>query len=183
MADFFPHVTGAFKLEEPPAIRRFSMSIIEMALVTGVVLRLFWAVAITSAPNDSLYVAGALFATRLIILFGMAALHLGSYTLRQWVWRAPAFALLEGIAESLTSLALIALHREPMGSARATFTDWPGMATGTLFWRLIAVVAFATLLAGVVQSVRYFLLKRAHRDHTVAAVHDVAEREQGERPE
>ena len=50
MAAFFPHVTGTFKLEEPPAIRRFSRSIVEMALVTGVVLRLFWAMVITQGP-------------------------------------------------------------------------------------------------------------------------------------
>ena len=184
MAAFFPHVTGTFKLEEPPAIRRFSMSIVEMALVTGVVLRLFWAMVITQGPNDSLYFAGAMFALRLVLLFGMAALHLGNYTLRHWIWRAPAFAALEAVAESLTSLVLIALHREPMGSERATFADWPAIATGTLFWRVAAVVAFALLLAGVAQSVRYLLLKRAHRGHTVAAIHhDQVEQQNAHDPE
>jgi len=171
MPPFFPQVTGTFKIEEPPALRRFSMSIVEMALVTGVVLRLFWAVVITTGPNDSLAFAGGMFALRLIILFGMAALHLGNYTLRHWLWRAPAFAALEAVAEALTSLALIALHVEPLGSARATFADWPQMASGTLLWRVVAVVAFALLLAGVVQVVRYLLIKRAHRDHTVTAIH------------
>lgn len=171
MPPFFPQVTGTFKLEEPPALRRFSMSIVEMALVTGVVLRLFWALVLTQGPNDSLVFAGAMFALRLILLFGMAALHLGNYTLRHWLWRAPLFAVLEAAAEALTSLGLIALHREPMGSARATFADWPSMASSTLFWRVVAVVVFAAVLAGVVQLVRYQLLKRAHRDHTFAAVH------------
>ena len=83
MPPFFPHVTGTFKLEEPPALRRFSMSIVEMALVTGVVLRLFWALAILTGPNDSLVFAGGVFALRLILLFGMAALHLGNYTLNR----------------------------------------------------------------------------------------------------
>ena len=174
MPPFFPHVTGTFKLEEPPALRRFSMSIVEMALVTGVVLRLFWALAILTGPNDSLVFAGGVFALRLILLFGMAALHLGNFTLKHWLWRAPTFALLEAAAESVTSLALIALHREPMGSARATYAYWPEMASATLFWRVVTVVAFALLLAGVVQLVRHLLLKRAHRQHTVAAVHQDA---------
>lgn len=171
MPPYFPQVTGTFKLEEPPAIRRFSMSIVAMALVTGVVLRLFWALVFTQGPNDSLVFAGAMFAVRLIVLFGMTALHLGNYTLRHWLWRAPLFAVLEAVAESLTSLALIALQREPMGSARATFADWPSMASSTLFWRVVAVAVFALILAGVVQLVRYLLLKRAHRDHTFSAVH------------
>jgi hypothetical protein len=171
MPPFFPQVTGAFKLEEPPALRRFSMSIVPMALVTGVVLRIFWALVFTLGPDDSLVFAGAMFALRLIVLFGMAALHLGNYTLRHWLWRAPLFAVVEAAAESLSSLALIALRFEPMGSARATFADWPGMATSTLFWRVVAVVGFALVLSGVVQLVRYLLLKRAHREHTFNAVH------------
>lgn len=171
MPPFFPQVTGTFRLEEPPALRRFSTSLVGMALVTGVVLRLGWALAFTQGPSDSLFFAGAIFALRFIGLFGMAALHLGNFTLRHWTWRAPAFAAVEAAAEALTSLALIAVHREPLGSARATFGDWPEMASGTLFWRLTAVIAFSLLLAGVVQLVRYLLLKRAHRGHTVAAVH------------
>lgn len=171
MPPFFPQVTGTFRLEEPAALRRFSMSLVEMALVTGIVLRLGWALAFTQGPSDSLLFAGAVFALRFIALFGMAALHLGNFTLRHWIWRAPAFAAVEAAAEALTSLGLIALHREPLGSARATFGDWPAMASGTLFWRVAAVIAFSLLLAGVVQLVRYSLLKRAHRDHTVAAVH------------
>ena len=147
------------------------LAIVAMALVTGVFLRLFWAVVFTQGPNDSLVFAGAMFAVRLILLFGMTALHLGNYTLRHWLWRAPLFAVLEAVAESLASLALIAMRAEPMGSSRATFDDWPSMASSTLFWRVIAVGAFALVLAGVVQLVRYQLLKRAHRDHTFSAVH------------
>ncbi|MFN8668578.1 MAG: hypothetical protein U0164_15475 [Gemmatimonadaceae bacterium] len=174
MPPFFPQVTGTFRLEEPPAFRRFSMSVIEMGLVTGVVLRLFWAVVLTQGPNDSLVFAGLMFALRLVMLFAMAALHLGNFTLRHWLWRAPLFAVIEAAAESLTSLALIALHREPIGSARATYADWPGMATSTLFWRVAAVAAFALVLAGVVQLVRTQLVKRAHRGHTLDAVHHEA---------
>ena len=174
MPPLFPQVTGTFKLEEPPALRRFSMSIVGTAVTVGMVLRLFWALVITEGPNDSLLFAGAMFAVRLIVLFGAVALHLGNFTLRHWVWRAPAFAAIEAVAEAATALVLILLNREPMGSARASMADWPSLASGTLFWRVVAVVAFAILLAGVVQLVRYLLLKRAHRDHTVSAVHHEA---------
>jgi NhaP-type Na+/H+ or K+/H+ antiporter len=171
MAPLFPQVTGTFRLEEPPALRRFSMSLVGMAVVTGVALRLFWALVLTEGPNDSLVFAGGMFAVRLIVLFGMTALHLGNFTIKHWVWRAPAFATLEGVAESLTALALITLHREPLGSARATLADWPSIAAGTLFWRVVAVIAFALVLAGVVQFVRRLLLSRDHRGHTFDAVH------------
>ncbi|MEP7383258.1 MAG: hypothetical protein ABI910_16320 [Gemmatimonadota bacterium] len=171
MPPLFPQVTGTFKLAKPPALRRFSMSIVGMAVTVGIVLRLFWALVITEGPNDSLVFAGTMFAVRLIVLFGAVAVHLGNFTLRHWVWRAPTFAALEAVAEAATALVLITVQREPMGSARATLADWPSIASGTLFWRVTTVVAFTILLAGVVQLVRYLLLKRAHRDHTVTAVH------------
>lgn len=171
MAPFFPQVTGAFRIEEAPAFRRFTMSIVEMALVTGVVLRLGRALALTAGPNDNLiFIAGAV-AAGLIWLCSMATLHLGNYTLTRWIWRAPAFVLLEAIAEALTSLGLIALHREPVGSARATFADWPALTASTFLWRLIAILAYAAVLAGVVQLIRYALVKHDHREHTLEAVH------------
>lgn len=178
MAAFFPQVTGAFRIEETPAFRRFTMSIVEMALVTGILLRLGRALALTAGPNDNiLFIAGAV-AAGLIWLCGMATLHLGNFTLTRWMWRAPAFVLLEACAEALTSLALIALHREPVGSARAAFADWPGLTAGTFLWRLIAVLSYAAILAGVVQLVRYVLVKRDDRGHTLDAVH--SERAAGE---
>jgi hypothetical protein len=175
MAPFFPQVTGAFRIEETPAFRRFTMSIVEMALVTGVVLRMGRALALTAGPNDNLVFIAAAVAAGLAWLCGMATLHLGNYTLTRWIWRAPTFVLIEAIAESLTSLALIALHREPLGSARATFADWPAITFSTFLWRLIAVLAYAAVLAGVVQLVRYALVKHDHREHTLDAVHGEAE--------
>lgn len=171
MAPFFPHVTGAFKIEEAPAFRRFTMSIVEMALVTGVLLRLGRAVVLTVGPNDNLLFIGGAVAAGLIWLCGMATLHLGNFTLTRWIWRAPAFVLLEAIAESLTSLALIALGKEAVGSARATFADWPAITASIFLWRLIAVLAYSAVLAGVVQLVRYALVKHDHRQHTLDAIH------------
>jgi hypothetical protein len=59
-----------------------------------------------------------------------------------------------------------------MGSERASFNNWPEMAVNTLVWRVGAVIVFAVLLAAVVQSVRYMLLRRENRVHTAVAVHD-----------
>ena len=171
MAAFFPTATGSWKLEEPAAFRRLSMSIIEMAVMTGVVMRLYNAVALTNGPTGSWLYIATIVALGIILLLGMATLHIGNYTLKQWLWRAPAFAALEAAAESLTSLFLIALHREPLGAGRAQYADWWGIAGSLLFWRVVGVSLFALLLAGVVQLVRRWLVKKDHREHTLETVH------------
>jgi hypothetical protein len=179
MAGFFPQVTGTFKLEEPPAIRRLSMSIVEMAVITGVLLRVYRALALTIGPERNLLYASIMFGVGLAFLFGMATLHLGNFTIRHWLWRAPLFAAIEAAVEVAASAALIAIHREPMGSARAAFADWPRIASGIVFFRVLGIVLFALILAGVVQFVRYSLLRHEHRDHTVSAIqHETASHEQ-----
>jgi hypothetical protein len=170
MAPFFPQVTGTFKIEETPAFRRFTMSIVEMAVVTGVILRLGRAVTLTAGPNDILLLFGGAVAAGLIWLCGMATLHLGNFTVTRWLWRAPMFVIIEAAAESLTSVLLIALGKEAVGSARATFADWPALTASTFLWRIIAVLAYAVVLAGVVQLVRYVLVKHDHREHTLDAI-------------
>ena len=142
--------------------------------MTGVLLRLYRALTLSLYQSQSLFIAGAMFTLGFAFLFGMATLHLGNYTVRHWVWRAPAFAMIEAATETIVSLGLIAMHREPMGSARATFADWPAMALSTFFWRVSTVLAFSLVLAGVVQLVRYLLLRRGHRAHTLDAVHQDA---------
>lgn len=182
MAPYFPQYTGTFKLEEPRALQRFSRAIVPMAVVTGVGLRLLRSVALTLAPNASFSLLAALFAFGVILLAGMTALHLAHFTLHRWTWRAPAFAAIEAAAESLTALVLIALRREPMGSSLATVADWPELVIRTFFWRLTFVILFALALAGVVQLVRYFLLKRDDRGHTLDAVqHELEVQEQQKR--
>lgn len=172
MTNFFPRHAVTWKLEEPPALRRLSLSIVEMAAVTGVLFRVFRALVLTHGPSNSWLYLGGAFALGAAFMFGMATLHLGNYTLRQWLWRAPLFGAIEGAAEALTSLALTWLHREPAGSERAHMHDWPQLAAGILFWRVVAVVAFALVLAGVVQFVRYLLLRHDHRLHTAEMVHE-----------
>ena len=54
MTPYFPHQTLEFRIEEPPAFRKFTMSIAEMAIVTGVLFRLYRALAMTvGSPTSS----------------------------------------------------------------------------------------------------------------------------------
>ena len=173
MSPFFPLTTVEFKIpEEPPAFRRFSMSIVEMALVTGLLFRLYRALAMTVGPTSNWMYFGATLAFGILFVLGMATLHLGNFPLKHWLWRAPVFGAIEAVAEALTSLALIFAHREPMGSERAHPHNWPEIAASTLLWRVVGVVLFALLLAGVVQLVRYTLLRRENRVHTAVRVHE-----------
>lgn len=179
MTSYFPRQTIAWKLEEPPAFRRLTLSLVEMAAITGVVLRLYRSLALTHGPNSALYFGGTL-ALGAVFLFGMVTVHLGNFTVRHWLWRAPAFALVEVAAEMLTSLLLIALHREPLGSGRAELSDWPAVAWRALESHLIAICLFALLLAGIVQLVRHALLRAEHREHTADAIHQEVERVRAE---
>ena len=173
MTPYFPHTTVEWKkFEEPPAFRRFTWSIAEMAIVTGVLFRLYRALAMTTGPTNSWVYFGGTLALGALFILGMATLHLGNFPLRHWVWRAPVFGAIEAAAESLTSLGLILAHREPIGSERAHPHDWLGIAANTFLWRIGVVIAFALVLAGVVQFVRYMLLRRENRVHTAIAVHE-----------
>ena len=169
MATFFPHVTGTFKLEEPPALRRFTMSPVAMGLSTGLIVRLYRMVTLSGGPTSMIYVGMAFVFGQMLIL-GLATVHLGNFTLRRWAYLAPVFAIAEVTAEVLVSLGLIAVGFERLGSRQAVFADWPGIALSTLLWRVLVIVLYAALLAGVVQLVRYLLLKRGNREHTLERV-------------
>jgi len=153
MATFFPQHSVEWKLEEPKAFRRLSLSLFEMALLTGIVLRLLRALTFTHGRASWLFY-GAAFVVGLLILLGMTTAYLANWTLRSWVWRAPLFALVETAGEMGTSLLLIAMRREPMGAVRAEFHDWPSMALWVLLQNQLAVGVWAALLAGVITFVR-----------------------------
>lgn len=153
MPALFPHNTVDWKLEEPAAFRRFSYSLVEMALVTGIVLRVFRSFAMTHGSDSWLYLGGT-FAVGLLVLLFMVTAHLANYPLQRWAWRAPLFAVAEVAAEMATSLLLIAVAREPNGSVRATWSDWPAMAGSALVSRISAIALWALLLAGIVMLVR-----------------------------
>ncbi|HVZ78735.1 MAG TPA: hypothetical protein VG818_12200 [Gemmatimonadaceae bacterium] len=153
MPAFFPRQTIEVRLEEPKAFRRLSFNLVEMALVTGVVLRLYRSVALTHGSNSWLYIGGT-FALGLGLLCLMATLHLANFPLHRWTWRAPAFAAVEVVAEMCVSLLLIWVGREPSGTARAEFQDWWGMAWSSLWTRELMICAWAALLAVIVTIVR-----------------------------
>lgn len=139
---------------EPTAFQKVAQSLVEVSIMTGLLLRLFRAVILThGAPDNLLYLGGA-FAIGAIFLLSMMTIHLSRVPLNQWMWRAPAFALIESAAEALVSLGLISAAREPLGSARAEMHDWPGMALSIFLSRLVVLCVFALLLGLIVQKLR-----------------------------
>ena len=153
MATFFPQHSVEWKLEEPRAFRRLSLSLIDMALLTGVVLRLLRALTFTHGRASWLFY-GAAFVVGLLILLGMTTAYLANWTLRSWLWRAPLFALVEVAGEMATSLLLITIGREPEGAVRAEFHDWPSMALRAFLQSEVSICVWAALLAGVIVFVR-----------------------------
>ncbi len=147
----------------PSSFRKLAFSTLEMAIITGLLIRVFRAFLLTNAGNDQAIVLGIGFLIGAVFLFTMVTLHLGNFPLRHWVWRAPLFAVLVAATEMVVSAALIGLGREPLGTARAMFADWPGMAADVLLLRLAATSAYALALAVIVQWTRMHSLKKAHR--------------------
>ncbi|MDQ6872560.1 MAG: hypothetical protein M3037_11240 [Gemmatimonadota bacterium] len=155
--------SSEWDFEEPAAFTRIARSPVELAVITGVIVRLFRAVVLTHGTATSSYLGASLVLGTLFLL-GMATLHLGRFPVREWPWRAPLFAVFETSGEMLVSLVLIALHREPWGTARAEFVDWQAMATGVVFWRVLGVSVWALLLGGTVSFIRGRVLKETGRD-------------------
>ena len=69
MSDFFPQHTITMRIEEPKAFRRFSRSLVEMALITGVLIRVFRSLALTHGPGGWIYVWGMM--TRALLYRGL----------------------------------------------------------------------------------------------------------------
>ena len=158
---FFPRETATFSAVELSALRTLTLSSLEMGALTGVVLRAFRAVTLTHGSASSWVWLGVTFVAGAVALFGALALHVANFPVRRWPRRVALFALAEWAAEMATSAVLIALHREPLGSSgRATWADWPTLATRTLFWRVVLLGLFALVLAAVVQAVRVSLDRR-----------------------
>jgi hypothetical protein len=170
---FFPLDTHDWHIHEPAPIRRLSLSLVGMAVVAGVVIRLYRLMVLAYAGGGwlALGIIGGW-----IILLALATLHLGNYPVRHWLWRAPLFGAVEAATELAVSAALTAAGLERMGTAYAHWHDWWQSLTWVLVTRVVVVCLFAALLAGVVQIVRYALLKREHREHTAIAIHEDHER-------
>jgi hypothetical protein len=153
MSSFFPRHTVEWRVEEPPAFRRLSLSLVEMALVTGIVLRVLRALAFTHGRVSWLFY-GFVFVVGTLVLLGMTTAHLANFPVRAWLWRAPVFALVEVVGEMMTSLLLIALRREPEGTSRADFHDWPSMSMRALLQSELTICLWALLLAAAIIFVR-----------------------------
>ncbi len=174
MARFFPRETLEWHIHEPARVRRFSLSLVRMAIFTGVTIRLYRLLVLAFGGGGWVVIASV--AGGLMILLGLATAHLGNYPVRYWLWRAPLFGALEAATELAVSALLIAGGMERMGSAYAHWHDWFADLLPTFMARVLLVSVFAVLLAGVVQIVRYALLKHEHRDHTALAIHEEYER-------
>ena len=160
MSRYFPLHTQEMLQIEPPGFRRLSLSLVEMACITGVVIRLLRAVtAQYGSATNWMYLASVI-VLGAVILFGMTSLHLANFTLRQWLWRAPAFAIAESSAEMLTSAALILVGREPFGTDLAVWDQWWSLAALTLLARIPTVCLFAAILALTIQVVRRVVIAR-----------------------
>jgi hypothetical protein len=169
---YFPRTTEPYQWriserdwdhQGPSAFRKLAFSLLDMALLTGVTLRVGRAVLLGYAGDGS----SEMFLTSLLagtfFLFLMVTLHLGNFPVRHWVWRAPVFGLAVGAVESGASLLLISVGREPYGSGQAAFADWLSMALTIVPWRFTLVVAFSIALAFVVRGVRVVTLTSEER--------------------
>ncbi|MDQ3243514.1 MAG: hypothetical protein M3Q09_07305 [Gemmatimonadota bacterium] len=171
-------LSNSIRIREPAAFSKLARSTVDIALVTGVVARLYRALILTRlAEGSAAYIA--LLGVGAIFVLTMATVHLSRFPLRQWLTRAPLFAALEGTFEMLASLGLIALHREPVGTTAAEFGDWPEMAARTVLWRTVTISIFAAMLAAVVKWVRYLFLRR---EHSASAAGTVNSGVPGEKP-
>jgi hypothetical protein len=136
------------------AFQRISQSLVEMALIAGVVLRVLHVVFSTHGDGADWHSFFGAFVLLPILLLALATVHLANYPVKEWLWRAPVFALAEAVVEAFASLALILLGRERWGTARAELGDWPSMSGMILGLRFVVVCLFALVLGAIVQAVR-----------------------------
>jgi type III secretory pathway component EscS len=157
MASFFPREVIQWRDQRLHPLRAFSLSTLEMAGTTGVVLRLFRALTRMDSISSSwvVFVLGVVVGA--LFLCGMLTWHLGNFPLRRWPVRVAFFALIEWAAELGMSSVLIAVKREPLGSRVAVWHDWWGLAGQTLVERPLVIVVYTLILAGCVQLVRRIL--------------------------
>ena len=161
MAQFFPRDVIDWSEERLHPLRVFALRTIEPAGITGVVLRL-WRAVVLSSDNALLVVLGIL--TGAAFLCTMLTWHLGHYPQRRWPARALAFLLMEVTIELGMSSMLIVFRLERLGSTVAGFRDWWTLAAQTIWQRTLVVLLFTLLLALVVQLVRRVMDQRPSAD-------------------
>jgi hypothetical protein len=161
MARFFPRDVIDWSEERLHPLRAFALRTIEPAGITGVVLRL-WRTVLLSSDSALLVVLGILAGAA--FLCAMLTWHLGHYPLRRWPARALAFLLTEVTIELGMSSMLIVFRLERLGSTVAGFRDWWTLAAQTIWQRTLVVLLFTLLLALVVQFVRRVVDQRPVAD-------------------
>ena len=179
MPTFFPRQTVQLnQFEEPSALRKLSFSLVEMAVITGVLLRIYRSLVLTHGSNSWLYLGGS-FAVGMVFLFAMLTAHLANFTLRRWVRRAALFAVVEVATEALMSLLLISLGREPNGTVRATFGDWAGLMMTATIYRFASIALWTLILAAAVTIVRRAGVGETDDDAAEDAMADAMEGRRG----
>ncbi|MGI8548371.1 MAG: hypothetical protein ACR2M1_13750 [Gemmatimonadaceae bacterium] len=134
-----------------------------MALISAIVVRVLHVVSSTHGAELDWHSFVGTFVAVPVVLLAFATIHLSNYPVPQWLWRAPAFALLESVFESLFSLGLVYAGRERWGTGRAGPGDWPAIAGTILLTRIGMICLFALILGGVSQFVRRRELRAARR--------------------
>lgn len=156
-------VLSQSEIEEPGIIRKLSLNVVVMALITGASLRLYRAAILQFGWSNSwLWIMGT-FLGGVAILFLLTTVHIGNYPVRHWFWRAPLFAVLEAGVEIGVSLALTLYGLERIGSLTATLEDWQGSALKLAIVRVIGIMVFTLLLALVSTVVRLAILPKKHK--------------------
>lgn len=180
MSPFFPERSFSHTRVDS-LIARVPRSLIPMALITGIVVHIY-RVFILASPTItfgwiSLFLAGA---GEYVLLLSLTTVYLGNHPVRQWIWRVPLFTVAEWLVESAAVAILIRIRFERIGSEQARVGDLGSIVMDRLIWHGAAIVTFSLILAVVVQTVRYALLKHEHRDTTAIRIHDEREMEKAE---
>lgn len=140
--------SGSFSaIPKAGAWRAFSRHTLEIAGVTGVLLRLYRAAVLSldSAAGWQVFLMALI--VGVVLACGALTWHLSNFPLRRWPARVASFVGIEVAAEFGTSSMLIALRREPLGSGLATWADWWSLAGNTLLERALVLGGYAGLLA------------------------------------
>lgn len=180
MSPFFPERSFSHARVDS-LIARVPRSLIPMALITGIVVHIYRVFILASPTIDfgwiSLFLAGA---GEYVLLLSLTTVYLGNHPVRQWIWRVPLFTVAEWLVEAAAVAILIRVRFERIGSEQARVGDLGSIVMDRLIWHGAAIVTFSLILAVVVQTVRYALLKHEHRDTTAIRIHDEREMEKAE---
>ncbi|MEP6763446.1 MAG: hypothetical protein ABJB66_03995 [Gemmatimonadaceae bacterium] len=157
MSRFFPREVIQWRDQRLHPLRAFSLRTLELAGITGVVMRVFRAIVFTESMSQNVVVLVFGVVVGVLFFCGMLTWHLGNFPLRRWPLRATAFWIIEGVAELGTSSLLIALKHEPLGAGLAVWHDWWSLAGQTLVTHALIVLIYSLILAACVQIVRKML--------------------------